>query len=537
MNYSTFLTSVVILVSSYTTIKFLQHRKRSRNHPFPPGPEGYPIIGNVLSLFQGERWKIFSDYKKQYGDLVRLHGLGTDLIALNSLDAIDDLLGKRGHIYSHRPTFTVVGEMMGLDQSTPLQSYGPDWRTHRKLAHNVLSITVVKQYCQLQEDLAVLLCDEFLKTPEKFFSSTRLFASRLMLTITYGLSAKDADNLYVEHAHKTMAMVSRSSIPGAFIADFLPFLKHVPWPSFQKEVEAGRDMIDGLVRLPFEHVKRDITSGSACADNLSRPPELLFHHSPKIFSQLRTLALITTSNGQPVLCMASLTLLDCIAGGESTYATVSTFILCMVLYPEVQRKAQAEVDRVIGKGRLPLIEDMPDLPYVNAMIKETMRWHPIVPLSEFFPMATQKASLIQRPIALARRVAQDDYYKGFFIPKGTLVIPNAWAIALESNAKYEPSEFIPERFLDPDVKATDPALWAFGFGRRICPGKHLAENSLFIAISMILTVFNISKGEHEVTAAFEEDLISYPKPFKCNIVPRSDLIKKLVTTRAAEVYV
>ncbi|KAH9483265.1 Cytochrome P450 monooxygenase 74 [Psilocybe cubensis] len=499
MDYTTFLTSVVILVSSYSTIRFLQHRKRSRNHPFPPGPEGYPIIGNVLSLFQGERWKIFSDYKKQYGDLVRLHGFGTDLIALNSLDAIDDLLGKRGHIYSHRPTFTVVGEMMGLDQSTPLQSYGPDWRMHRKLAHNVLSITVVKQYCQLQEDLAVLLCDEFIKTPEKFFSSTRLFASRLMLTITYGLSAKDADNLYVEHAHKTMAMVSRSSIPGAFIADFLPFLKHVPWPSFRKEVEEGRDMIDGLVRLPFEHVKRDIAAGTALP---SLTKDLLTTSDPSLDHHIKW----TTGSMYG-------------AGGESTYATVSTFILCMVLYPEVQRKAQEEVDRVIGKGRLPLIEDMPDLPYVNAMIKETMRWHPIVPLT------------------LARRVAEDDYYKGFFIPKGTLVIPNAWAIALESNPKYEPSEFIPERFLDKDVKATDPALWAFGFGRRICPGKHLAENSLFIAISMILTVFNISKGDHEVTAAFEEDLISYPKPFKCKIEPRSDLIKKLVTTRAAEVYV
>ncbi|KAL0960433.1 hypothetical protein HGRIS_005476 [Hohenbuehelia grisea] len=120
----------------------------------------------------------------------------------------------------------------------------------------------------------------------------------------------------------------------------------------------------------------------------------------------------------------------------------------MALHPDKQDLAQRELDAVVGSQRMPVIADKADLPYINAVIKETMRWHPIVPLT------------------LGRRSSKDDIYRGYFIPKHSMIIPNVWAIAFEENAEYNPREFIPERFLDPTQSVVDPALWAFGFGKR-----------------------------------------------------------------------
>jgi len=106
------------------------------------------------------------------------------------------------------------------------------------------------------------------------------------------------------------------------------------------------------------------------------------------------------------------------------------------------------------------------------------------------------------------------------------------AIAFSPNEKYDPQEFIPERFLDLTQSITDPSLYAFGFGRRICPGKALAENSLFILVASILASLDISK-DGTLEPEFELGLVSYPKPYKCRIVPRSDAHRVAVKNRVA----
>ncbi|KAG5651397.1 hypothetical protein H0H81_008779 [Sphagnurus paluster] len=164
--------------------------------------------------------------------------------------------------------------------------------------------------------------------------------------------------------------------------------------------------------------------------------------------------------------------------------------MAMALNPDKQALAQAEIDRVVGTERLPVIADRKNLPYLSAVIKETMRWYPVLPLS------------------IARLTAEDDTYKGYFIPKGTIITPNVWSIAFEANEKYDPKAFIPERFLDPNDTTPDPATWAFGFGRRICPGKALAENSLMALISGILAAFDIlPPAEGVVEQNFELGLV------------------------------
>lgn len=119
------------------------------------------------------------------GDLVFFHGLGNNVLILNSMEAITDLLDKRGNIYSHRPIFTVVGELMALGQSMPLLPYGAEWRAHRKLAHAALSQGAVKKYHGVQEDLCALFINDVLEKPEAFFSHARLSVFNLLISRRY----------------------------------------------------------------------------------------------------------------------------------------------------------------------------------------------------------------------------------------------------------------------------------------------------------------------------------------------------------------
>lgn len=148
----------------------------------------------------------------------------------------------------------------------------------------------------------------------------------------------------------------------------------------------------------------------------------------------------------------------------------------MVAHPEIQKRAQDELDAVVGRSRTPTPADAPNLPYIQALVKESLRWRPPLPLG--IPHAT----------------TEDDWYEGMFIPKGTLCLVNLWQCHRDP-AFYGPdaASFKPERFLDehgkliPGTSETrEDGHSTYGFGRRICVGKHAANDSLFISIATVL---------------------------------------------------
>ncbi|KIL53882.1 hypothetical protein M378DRAFT_174541 [Amanita muscaria Koide BX008] len=121
----------------------------------------------------------------------------------------------------------------------------------------------------------------------------------------------------------------------------------------------------------------------------------------------------------------------------------------MALHPETQRKAQMEIDQFVGKERLPTYEDRASLPYVEALYREFQRWRPVTPLG------------------VLHTATDDDMYKGFYIPKGTLVIPNVWAIGRDEAIYQDPERFMPERFFNADgALNNDTVNYVFGFGLR-----------------------------------------------------------------------
>ncbi|KIJ06351.1 hypothetical protein PAXINDRAFT_92124, partial [Paxillus involutus ATCC 200175] len=200
-----------------------------------------------------------------------------------------------------------------------------------------------------------------------------------------------------------------------------------------------------------------------------------------------------------------------------TSATVMIFTLAMVKNPHVWKRAQAEIDAVLGMDRLPDFEDRPFLPYVEAVLRETQRWQPVLCLA--VPHATTSS----------------DIYKGFYIPKGmSCVFTKIFSAMSRDEARYPNAEqFIPERFLTAEGTLTDdnPAKYIFGFGRRICPGRHTGDASVWSAIATMLATleFTLAKdaeGNDIIPKPkYVNGIARHPETFPCRISPRPHISK------------
>ena len=173
-----------------------------------------------------------------------------------------------------------------------------------------------------------------------------------------------------------------------------------------------------------------------------------------------------------------------IGGSETTSSAMAWWALAMLVYPETQARAQAELDAVVGRARIPTFADYPHLPYIRAMVKETLRWKPVAPL------------------IAPHRLIEDDWYDGMFIPKGTNCIANAWNLNRDPEVYGKNAEhFDPGRYLDgteemgPGVAqiSREEGHFTYGFGRRNCPGRFMSDNSLFISIAVLLWATKIER--------------------------------------------
>jgi len=180
----------------------------------------------------------------------------------------------------------------------------------------------------------------------------------------------------------------------------------------------------------------------------------------------------------------------------------------MALYPDVQRRGQEEVDRVIGSKRLPKVSDRTSLPYVEHIMSEILRWRPVAPLG------------------VAHVLTRDDSYDGYHLPAGAIIMPNIWLMLHDPVIFPSPEEFNPDRFIGKQA-AADAVEVAFGFGRRFCPGINFAESSMFIAIATALATCNITNAVDEhgnlvpADVAYGTGTISHPPQFTCTIQPRN----------------
>ncbi|OTB02671.1 hypothetical protein M426DRAFT_61715 [Hypoxylon sp. CI-4A] len=487
--------------------------------PLPPSPPAELILGHFRRLPMENAHLKHMEYAKKYNsDIVYFNVLGNHMIVLNSQKAANELLDKRGANYQDRPRF-VLFDVMGWGLTLTFLPYGPRFRLHRSVLQTGFTKTAITGYRPIQEDEARHAVARILQRPEAWDFSLRRFASAIVLRIGFGVTVRSDDDPYIKIAIDANMATGGGGNPGTALVDYMPIFRHIPESlNFSKSLQHARKWgwaIQNLHDIPFSAIKKEFDEGTA---NPSFAYSLLTKYKENkdegIPNQL-TLKDIQGASGAVF-----------IAGSNTTFATTTVAVLNMMLNPGIFEKARAEIDRVVGTDRLPTLDDRPNLRYIDYLVEETSRWRPL------------------SPIGIPHRSLDDDIYNGMFIPKGTLVYYNTFAMSRDATVYKDPEKFNPDRYIPREEGGDgEPLLTGpFGFGRRVCVGRHLAQASVWIIMATLIATTDISKPvgpdgkpiEQEIK--FSTGLSSHPGKLDVIFKPRSEKARQLLAeaTRNAQ---
>lgn len=452
-------------------------------------------------------------------------GSGTTIV-LTSPRLVKQLIDKKSSIYSHRPNSYVGYDLISDGDHLLLMQYSDQWRECRKLVHQYfMDSMVVKNHLPVVDAEAVQMVRDFMLEPEGHMVHPKRFSNSIIMSLSkpfthvhranlishavYGTRTPTANTLHMKKLYDLMEVWSKVMEPGNTPpVDIFPILKYIPeqflgnWRSCGQHV--GKEM-NALYDEWVTYVEnRRKNSG---------PRDCFLD---RVLEQRDSGKLGLNQHALYFLCG---TLME--GGSDTTSSIVIAFVHAMTKWPEVLKKAQAEIDAVVGDDRSPVWADYAQLPYVAACVKETMRWRPVTPLA--FPHV----------------LSEDDKVDGMLLPKGSQIFINAFGIHHDEKRWTDPDVFNPERYLGVTALASELANgdaekrdhYGYGSGRRLCPGIHLAERNLFLAISKLLWALDIGPGldsdkrpiEADVSndKAYSAGFLVCAEPYPCTTKPRS----------------
>ncbi|KAH9889916.1 cytochrome P450, partial [Cubamyces lactineus] len=489
--------ALLVVTLLYRLRSAVKWHARMRGRVLPPGPRQLPIIGNMYRMPACKPWIGFRDLSAQYGDIVYLEGLGRHALVLGKQDVIFEFLDKRSANTGDRVNNTVV-ELTGQQFNLGFIPYGSWWRRHRRAFWQQFHPGAVQNYWPVQRAAAHDVLARALQKPTEARALVRYIFSAAAMKVVYGVNLEDETDERINTIVSVFVAIREMSVVVQFLLEYLPIVGRIPkWAPGGRLMQKLRDANQPnqhIVEVEFAEAKARVESGDDTTSVVAR----LLEKIPSALSMEEVAREEQVAKDVAAVAVE--------AGSDTSFSTIEAFLLAMVLYPEVQVKARAELDAVVGPHRLPDFSDRDQLVYINAILKECLRWHTTVPLS------------------ISHGTIEDDELCGYFIPAGTAVIPNIWACMHDPETFTRPHEFDPDRFirhgkLDPDV--LDPVTFVFGFGRRICPGRYFADSMLYIIIASVLHVFEIGPpldGEgHPVELSYEatDGFLSYPVDCRC----------------------
>ncbi|KZT39057.1 cytochrome P450 [Sistotremastrum suecicum HHB10207 ss-3] len=514
----TWLVGLIVATLVYQRHSKSQQKLNPKNLPYPKGPTGLPYLGNALQMPPTDQWITFAEWAEEFGSMTGLRVLGKNIVILNTFDAAMDLLHKRGAIYSSRPAFPLLQQFGGWDFLVSTAPYGEYFLTQRRMLHQYFNPSATRKYYDIVTSHARSLAYDLLERGERVKSLNRMYVGATVMLIAYGYEVTDENDVWINNAKEAMLGATKIGTPGAHPIDIFPILGKLPYriwgKDFGRNIEALKKGAHDVCVKPYAATKERILRGEAMPSIMSRlieentAPDGTIGHEKEI---------------------SAATSVIYIAGADTTVSTIDTFIVAMLTYPEIQKRAQKDLDNLLHGERLPTFEDRDQLPFLSAIVKETLRWKPVAPLG------------------IPHTSIEDDTYNGFFLPKDTMFLVNAWGVCYDSATYPKPDEFNPWRFLKEDdvgelslrSDIRDPEDVIFGFGRRLCVGRDLALATLWITIATLLSVYDICAPLDDQGRDIKPDLeyvtgtVSHPKPFRCRFVPRSP--RKLSKLREAKV--
>ncbi|QGA15047.1 hypothetical protein EYB26_002703 [Talaromyces marneffei] len=463
--------------------------------PLPPGPVPLPVIGNLHQLTGGNPFEQFEKWHKKYGALISIRAGQRTIIVISSYEIAHDLLDKQSAVYSSRPKLNIASKHLARDMSMALMPCSKKWQTHRRMVVSLLNSAATKRYQAVLDIESKQVVHELL-TSHDFSSSFERYITSLLFTLAYGIRVESitrpeiSEMRYVLHCLKdglnnvTMAVV-----------ELFPLLDHLPrfmapWKQFWQE-RHNRTIKFMLQNLQYARSKQKSSWTWA------REVQQALNHAGKD-GDSEVAYLVGTMNE---------------AGIETTPSAMCTAIKALLLNPAAAKRAQQEIDTIVGPDRLPQVDDAPEMPFMEALIEEVLRWQPVTPLGA--PHSTDT----------------DQEYMGYRIPRGSIIMQNYYGMAHDSNTCPEPYKFNPERWLqDPDLRVFSP----FGYGRRKCPGEQMARNSIFIVLSRILWGYNINHVVRDGQTIevdewdIEHHFTSAPAPFEVSFEVRDEHRRKII---------
>jgi len=400
--------------------------------------------------------------------------------------------------------------LLGWDKDIILfLSYGPRLKYYRTLLQRALNNRVAPDYLPLQRYEVRKFMRRLADNPVGFMDNVHFMSASIAVRMAYGHKVESPDDRFVQNAEEVMIAFSDALRPAKWAVDIFPLLRYVPswfpFASFRRQIKVWHRLGNAYRDEPFEFVEKQMAEGVAEDSFTSK--------------------LLQSEDGKPVSDETKQHIKPLAASlygaaSDTTVSVIQSFFLAMTLYPDVQAKAQAELaaylkQRMIddpSSSRFLMPEDRPKLPYTSALVRELLRWHPVANI-----IPHQSGSEDDENVASEG--------KTYRIPADTLVIVNSWHILHNPDVYYEPERFMPDRYLVANPPP-DPESYAFGFGRRLCPGIHVAQQSMWLSVSNTLANFDITKAKDENGSEiipkerYTNDIISHPLPFMCGITPK-----------------
>ncbi|KAJ9555217.1 hypothetical protein OSB04_009831 [Centaurea solstitialis] len=507
--------SRAILTVSIVVFMFLWYKwsfsssKTSDQLPLPPGPRGLPILG-YLPFLQPDLHKHYTQLAHRYGPIFKIW-LGTKLyVIVSSSELAKTVVRDQDQVFANRdPPIAALAITYG-GINIVWSNNGPYWRKMRKvLVHEVLSnanLDACRGY--RRDEVSKSIKDLYTKIGTKvnineiaFFTELNVITSMLWGS-TY-VEGEKTGNLGAEYRVMVFKIIELLGAPN--VSDFFPILARFDLQGVDRVMKREWAKIDLILDQIIEERIRS---------NASRSKEMADKERSKDF--LQTLLDLKEQNDAAksfnftqmkalLMCILGLNLLsayqDIAIGGTDTTATMVEWVMAEILdHPEVMKKVQDELSQVVGMDNTLEESHLPKLHYLDAVIKETFRLHPTLPL--LTPRCPNQSCTVG----------------GYTVPKGAIVFLNVWAIHRDPEKWENSSEFFPERFLNYNE---DNTMWffPFGSGRRMCPGIPLAEKMLVYMLASLLHAFKWSVPLDEELDLFEKFGIVMKKRKPLILVP------------------
>ncbi|KAI8504432.1 hypothetical protein Bbelb_175500 [Branchiostoma belcheri] len=494
----TFLVAACVCLLTYL---YLQRPKN-----LPPGPWGWPLLGNIPTLAKCAFVPAtFTEWSKQYGDVISVR-IGLDVnIVVSGYKTIRNALVKRADEFSSRRIYHKVADLRGGEGIAPTSTkgvlfaaYGPEWKHQRKFTLMTLrDFGVGKRSLEgkIGEEANMLVQEVGSKNGQPFDFKELLpnAISNVICSIAFGNRFEYGDPEFVRLIGLMNAAVdaqpSRDVLPNIH-----PVFRHLPFgaPNHDKLVKFVLDMQAFCKEQIQKHREsfdpndiRDFTDAFLLEQQQAQDDQARAHFTDKQLEEL---------------------LFDLfVAGTETTSTTTRWAVLYMVLNPDIQEKVHQEIDSVLGQAP-PSYDQRNSMPYTTATLAEVHRINTIVPLT--VPHAASKDTILN----------------GYTIPADATLLFNLWSVHMDPQLFPEPDKFSPERFLDQDGNfVKHEALIPFSIGHRVCLGEQLARMELFLLFVSLMQrfTFHLPEGAPLPSTVGEfGGIVNVPRPFDVRAIPR-----------------